>query len=172
MMLFTIFTLLFIVVSFAMVLIILVQRPQGGGLSTAFGGAGGGNDTAFGGRTGDALTVATVACFFLYLLIAIGLNMTDDTLGRPAARPATAESTPATTADGTAPAADAQPGRGVNNSGGLDSIPALPTTPTPIVPPTGSPSDPPAEVPPTDPQSTDPQSGDPQPTAPPADGPK
>ena len=54
----------FIVVSAALVLIILVQRPQGGGLAGAFGGAGGGGaDTAFGGRTGDALTVATVAGF-------------------------------------------------------------------------------------------------------------
>lgn len=151
MMLFTIFTLLFIVVSFAMVLIILVQRPQGGGLSTAFGGAGGGNDTAFGGRTGDALTVATVACFFLYLLIAIGLNMTDDAIGKPASRPASAEST-STMPEGAAPTGDAQPGRGVNNSGGLESIPALPTTPQPIVPPTETPAAPPA-----DPQTADPE---------------
>jgi protein translocase SecG subunit len=58
--LFTILTVLFIAVSIALVLVILVQRPQGGGLASAFGG-GGGTDTAFGGRTGDALTVATVA---------------------------------------------------------------------------------------------------------------
>ena len=59
---FAVLTVLFIVVSIALVLIILVQRPQGGGLSGAFGG-GGGTDTAFGGRTGDALTVATISAF-------------------------------------------------------------------------------------------------------------
>mgnify|MGYP000660132444 CR=1 FL=1 len=36
--LFNILTLLFIVVSVALVLIVLVQRPQGGGLTGAFGG--------------------------------------------------------------------------------------------------------------------------------------
>jgi len=36
---FVILTLLFVVVSVAMILIILVQRPQGGGLAGAFGGA-------------------------------------------------------------------------------------------------------------------------------------
>ncbi|MFZ4698337.1 MAG: preprotein translocase subunit SecG, partial [Phycisphaerales bacterium] len=71
--LFTILTVLFIAVSIALVLVILVQRPQGGGLASAFGG-GGGTDTAFGGRTGDALTVATVAVFAVYLVLAVGLN--------------------------------------------------------------------------------------------------
>jgi len=72
--LFTIFTILFIIVSVAMSLIILVQRPSGGGLAGAFGGAGGGTDTVFGGRIGDALTWATVIAFVLYLLFSIGLN--------------------------------------------------------------------------------------------------
>ncbi len=75
--LFSILTVIFIVVSIALVLIILVQRPQGGGLAAAFGG-GGGSDTAFGGRTGDALTVATVTVFTLYLAVAIGLNIMDN----------------------------------------------------------------------------------------------
>ncbi|HMN96541.1 MAG TPA: preprotein translocase subunit SecG [Phycisphaerales bacterium] len=75
---FILLTLLFIVVSVAMTLIILVQRPQGGGLSGAFGGAGGGGtDTAFGGRTGDALTAATVAAFVIYLGLAVALNLVD-----------------------------------------------------------------------------------------------
>jgi len=67
----------FVLVSVAMVLIILVQRPQGGGLASAFGG-GGNQDTAFGGRTGDALTIATVSAFALWLLVAIGLNISDN----------------------------------------------------------------------------------------------
>lgn len=79
-------TVLFIFVSVALVLIILVQRPQGGGLAGAFGGAGGGGtETAFGGRTGDVLTVATVGAFVIYLGLAIGLNILDDSLLAPPA---------------------------------------------------------------------------------------
>ncbi len=90
---FSILTLLFIVVSVALVLIVLVQRPQGGGLTGAFGG-GGGTDTAFGGRTGDALTVATITAFTIYLLIAIGLNITSNVLLK---QPAETAATPAAT---------------------------------------------------------------------------
>ena len=75
---FLILTIVFIIVSTVMVLIILVQRPQGGGLAGAFGGASGGStDTVFGGRVGDALTVMTVVAFSAYLLLAIGLNVMD-----------------------------------------------------------------------------------------------
>lgn len=76
---FLIVTVLFMLVSLALVLIILVQRPSGGGLAGAFGGAGGsGSDTVFGGRVGDALTWATVAFFVLYLGFAIALNLLDE----------------------------------------------------------------------------------------------
>ena len=74
-------TFLFIVVSVILVLIVLAQRPQGGGLASAFGGAGGGgSDTAFGGRTGDVLTYATIGAFICYVLIAIMLNIFDNRL--------------------------------------------------------------------------------------------
>jgi|LauGreDrversion4_2_1035121.scaffolds.fasta_scaffold190641_2 preprotein translocase subunit SecG len=104
--LFNILTLLFIVVSVALVLIVLVQRPQGGGLTGAFGG-GGGTDTAFGGRTGDALTVATITAFTIYLLIAIGLNITTNAARSAAMEPAsnTAATTDTPAAPGTTPAA-------------------------------------------------------------------
>ncbi len=88
---FWIVTGLFMLVSLGMVLIILVQRPQGGGLAGAFGGAGGSStDTVFGGRVGDALTVATVVAFALYLSLAIALNLLDKpkTGGAAAATPA------------------------------------------------------------------------------------
>ncbi|MHC4220108.1 MAG: preprotein translocase subunit SecG [Planctomycetota bacterium] len=99
---FWITTLAFILVSASMVLIILVQRPQGGGLAGAFGGAGGaGTETVFGGRVGDALTYATVTAFVLYLSLAITLNLLDDS--GPAARPATAAAATAPPA-GTTPA--------------------------------------------------------------------
>ncbi len=89
-MLFQILTVLFIAASIALVLVILVQRPQGGGLAQAFGGAsGGGSDTAFGGRTGDVLTYLTMGAFAVYLAIAVALNIVDPT-GAPAT-PATEE---------------------------------------------------------------------------------
>lgn len=81
---FWIVTFLFMLVSLGMVLIILVQRPQGGGLAGAFGGAGGSStDTVFGGRVGDALTVATVVAFALYLGLAIALNLLDNVATNP-----------------------------------------------------------------------------------------
>jgi preprotein translocase subunit SecG len=92
--LFPLLVVLFAIVSLAMVLIILVQRPQGGGLASAFGG-GGNQDTAFGGRTGDALTIATVSTFVLWLLVAIGLNVTDGmTVAAPPAETPVAEAAP------------------------------------------------------------------------------
>ena len=89
---FWIVTFLFMFVALGMVLIILVQRPQGGGLAGAFGGTGGsGTDTVFGGRVGDALTVATVVAFVLYLSLAIALNILDNpSKGGPTPAAATA----------------------------------------------------------------------------------
>jgi len=109
---FGVMTVLFILVSIALVLIILVQRPQGGGLTGAFGG-GGGTDTAFGGRTGDALTVATITAFSIYLLLAMGLNITGNIMrnapAQPTAKTAPTE-TPAQPDGGTAPQAPADAG--------------------------------------------------------------
>ncbi len=66
-------TLIFIVITAALILVILIQRPQGGGLSGAFGAAGGGgaSQTAFGAKTGDILTIVTVAVFVAFLGLAI-----------------------------------------------------------------------------------------------------
>ncbi len=65
---------LFVVVSAMLMLAVLIQRPQGGGLSEAFGSASGSGHTAFGAKTGDALTTATISIFILFLLTAVGLN--------------------------------------------------------------------------------------------------
>lgn len=65
---------LFALVCLFMMLVILIQKPKGGGLSGAFGGAGGSADAAFGSKTGDVLTVVTVSCFVLFLLLAMGLQ--------------------------------------------------------------------------------------------------
>lgn len=70
-------TVLFLFCSVLLILTVLIQRPQGGGLSGAFGAGGGGSgETAFGARTGDALTIATIAFFIIWLLVAIGLVWT------------------------------------------------------------------------------------------------
>ncbi len=97
---FWIATVVFVIVAIVMVLIILVQRPQGGGLAGAFGGAGGaGTETVFGGRVGDALTVATVLAFVVYLGLAIALNLLDDVSPAATTQPAVAQTTqPPTTA--------------------------------------------------------------------------
>ena len=72
-------TVVFMLVSVGMVLIVLVQRPSGGGLAGAFGGAGGAStETVVGGRVGDALTWATVIAFVIYLSLAIALNLMDN----------------------------------------------------------------------------------------------
>lgn len=65
---------LFILVSFILILIVLIQKGRGGGLVGAFGGGGGGN-TAFGAKTGDVLTWATSIIFGVFLLLAILLNL-------------------------------------------------------------------------------------------------
>lgn len=67
-------SLAFIIVAVALILVILVQRPQGGGLAGAFGGAGGASSqSAFGAKTGDMLTFATVTIFVLFLLTSMGM---------------------------------------------------------------------------------------------------
>ena len=74
---------IFLIVSVLMILIVLIQRPQGGGLSGAFGASSGSGQTAFGAKTGDALTFATIGIFVAFLLLAILLNF--------AARPSEAQ---------------------------------------------------------------------------------
>jgi preprotein translocase subunit SecG len=65
---------LFLIICGLVILTVLVQRPQGGGLAGAFGGGSGSGQTAFGTKTGDALTVLTISMFVVYLLAAILLN--------------------------------------------------------------------------------------------------
>ncbi|MFZ2873933.1 MAG: preprotein translocase subunit SecG [Phycisphaerales bacterium] len=68
-------TVLFLAVCVIMVLTVLIQKPQGGGLASAFGGSGAGSgQTAFGAKTGDALTVFTIIVFVVYLAFAVVLN--------------------------------------------------------------------------------------------------
>lgn len=66
----------FTLVCLFMMLVILIQKPKGGGLSGAFGGgAGGGSAGAVvGAGIGDVLTIITVVCFLAFLGLAMGLT--------------------------------------------------------------------------------------------------
>ncbi|MEM7756146.1 MAG: preprotein translocase subunit SecG [Planctomycetota bacterium] len=98
----------FLIVCIVLILTVLIQRPQGGGLSGAFGAGGGSGQTAFGAKTGDALTFATIGMFIIFLGFAIGLNF--------AARPANLDGAPQ-------PQIVAPEGEGVDADAPLDETP-------------------------------------------------
>ena len=98
----TLMTIGFVLTCLLLMLVILIQKPKGGGLSGAFGGAGGSAQAAFGAKTGDVLTWITVGFFIVFLLLAMGLTWAisaETATGRPAldpdgALPETTESVP------------------------------------------------------------------------------
>ena len=61
-----------------LIMLVLIQKGRGGGLSGAFGGGGG--NTAFGAKTGDVLTWATSIVFALFVILAVVLNLVCDRL--------------------------------------------------------------------------------------------
>lgn len=110
-------TVLFLLCSVVLILTILIQRPQGGGLSGAFGGGGGSGETAFGARTGDALTMATIAIFVIWLLIAVGLVLDMRPSMAPNPNPAaTGTGTPTIPEDTTDTTTPAQEGTPANDA--------------------------------------------------------
>ena len=115
---FYILTGLFMVVSTVMILVILMQRPKGGGLSAAFGGSSAGSaDSLLGGRVGDTLTWVTVVAFVLYLGLAISLNMSAGPGAADVAGPAEAvEASDANTPVEALPAAPIAPESGTTTS--------------------------------------------------------
>ncbi|MBI1335601.1 MAG: preprotein translocase subunit SecG [Phycisphaera sp.] len=70
----TLIAIIFTLVSVLLMLVILIQKPRGGGLAGAFGGAGAGAQAAFGAKTGDVLTGVTVLFFGLFLVTAIRMT--------------------------------------------------------------------------------------------------
>ena len=112
---------LFVLVCFAIILIVLLQKGRGGGISGAFGG-GGGAGSLLGTKTGDFLTWVTICLVasFLVLAILMGKFIRPKTSADLAAPPAT----------------------------GTSSIPASqPTTGAPTGAPTGEVSMPEAAIP-------------------------
>ncbi len=147
----------FLIVCLIMILTVLIQKPQGGGLSGAFGSGAGSGQTAFGARTGDALTVATIAIFVIYLLAAIGLNYTvRPTIAAPS-------EVQATTTEQTPPAVPGAPTAAPTTETAPVAVPPAATEPaaepaseptdTPAAEPAAEPADPqtpPSETPPTE----------------------
>jgi preprotein translocase subunit SecG len=141
----------FLIVCLIMILTVLIQKPQGGGLSGAFGSGAGSGQTAFGARTGDALTVATIAIFVIYLLAAIGLNYTvRPTIAAPS-------EVQATTTEQTPPAVPGAPTAApTTETAPVAPVPVPPAATEPAAEPTSEPTDTPAAEPaaePADPQT-------------------
>lgn len=145
---------LFLFVCVILVLAVLIQKPQGGGLASAFGGGASAGQTAFGTKTGDALTVVTISVFALYLLLAIILNYAAQpqvVSPEPQAEGTTAPAeTPAAPADGAAAPAATPP---------ADAAPAAPTGEQPAAPAPAEtvPAAPAPTTPPTQPEPAQPK---------------
>lgn len=148
-----------IAASVLLILTILVQRPQGGGLAAAFGGAGAGSgQTAFGAKTGDALTIMTIVMFVLWLLISIalvhvtkapspGARGAEQTNGQPAEAPPASETTPEATPSEQPAAENGQSPTGTTETGGAGTPPESGTAPSPapVTPPVEPASEPTSE---------------------------
>lgn len=163
----------FFLVCLLLVLTILIQRPQGGGLAGAFGSGAGSGQTAFGAKTGDALTMFTIGVFVLYIVAAILLNL----YLKPAELPTdaaaatgapTTETSGATPAPGTAPAGEQpqvpfQPPASLTPAGTTEVKPA---------PAPGEPAPTPADPAPVQPAPVQPAPAQPAPTEPAPEQPK
>lgn len=94
-----------------LILVILLQRGRGGGLTGAFGGSGG--SSAFGAKTGDVFTWITVVVAALFVVLAVLTNFAMDESEQPWQATTTPSApTPATPSPMDAPAADSLPGAG------------------------------------------------------------
>ncbi|MEY3231134.1 MAG: preprotein translocase subunit SecG [Planctomycetota bacterium] len=152
---------LFLFVCVILVLAVLIQKPQGGGLASAFGGGASAGQTAFGTKTGDALTVVTISVFALYLLLAIILNYAAQpqvVSPEPQAEGTTAPAeTPAAPADGAAAPADGAAAPAATPP--ADAAPAAPTGEQPAAPAPAetAPAAPAPTTPPTQPEPAQPK---------------
>lgn len=68
----------FVINAIFLVLLVLIQNDEGGGLGGMFGG---GSNTAFGSRSGNVLTRATTVLGALFLIISFGLALLSRTPG-------------------------------------------------------------------------------------------
>lgn len=124
-----------------LMLAVLIQKPQGGGLAGAFGSGAGSGQTAFGAKTGDALTVATIIIFVAWLGVAVGLNFAmkrGDVTPMPMATAPADKGSPADK-----PAPESKPATPENRPAAPPgSAPPAGTSTPPPAPTTGSPTPP------------------------------
>ena len=130
-------TIVFFFVCIVLILSVLIQKPQGGGLSGAFGASGGSGQTAFGAKTGDVLTLWTIAMFVLFVGLAVALNFV--------ARPSTAAPGQATATS--APGDETVPGEGEADGGAEDAGAGDAAVETPADAPVEQPVEAPVETP-------------------------
>jgi preprotein translocase subunit SecG len=103
-------TWLLILVCCFLILVILLQRGRGGGLSGAFGGVGG--SSAFGAKTGDVFTWITVVVAALYVLLNVVDNYAlDKTPGQPGPAAAATSAEPETPSE--TPSTEGEPGAAI-----------------------------------------------------------
>jgi preprotein translocase subunit SecG len=131
----TLLSVLFALSCLFMILVILIQKPRGDGLSGAFGGAGGSAQAAFGAKTGDVLTWFTVFCFAAFLVFAMGLTWALKPTGEESAPvwesevPGTQTTAPT---DATVPAPPAAPDASADTPGGVTTDQAAAPATVPI----------------------------------------
>jgi len=155
------FILWFLFVCVLLMLAVLIQKPQGGGLAGAFGSGAGSGQTAFGAKTGDALTWATIFIFVLWLITAVLLNLAF----QPARR---FEPAQIVSPEGAAPATTGETGTPATEGGATPIVPQ----PVPLPPAEPSPADEPpaAGEAPSEPGSEPPADPAPEPQAAPGGG--
>jgi preprotein translocase subunit SecG len=133
---------LFVLVSVVMILLVLIQKGRGGGLSAAFGG--GMASGLLGSKTGDFLTWATITVVAVFLVLAVVLARfyrpgvseyggAAPRTSQPATKGAPAQpsgETPQPAPQEPTPAPAGQPS-------GTDTGATAPQTPPPTTPPSG-----------------------------------
>ncbi len=108
----------FVVCGIFMGLVILIQRPKGGGLSGAFGGAGGDQGAVFGSKVGDVLTLVTGVAFVIFAGLGVWLTyaIRADLRGSEPTQEVTPAST--TTSGGSSAPSTGTAGTGSNETNG------------------------------------------------------
>lgn len=96
----TLLTTLFVFICFLLVIVILVQKPTGGGLVGAFGGAGGVQDF-LGAKMGSKITWFTVVLFASFVVLACVLTVVAKPAYLKPEVPATAPAAPEKSGAGT-----------------------------------------------------------------------
>lgn len=106
-----------------LILVILVQRGRGGGLSGALGGMGG--QSAFGTKAGDTftrITMVAAACWVLLCMLSIKMLMPPETIGSDVTAPPSIEGPPPESQeDGAAGGAPESSNGGAGSGGATDA---------------------------------------------------